>query len=157
AVLLAAALLPTVWARSQAFPEGDMPMQTMKPSWQRSLAAMALVAALGPTSDVARGDPPPGQSPTGGAPAGGAGLGLPGLPGGPGVGGDLPAGKDDKEKKAANQQSLEKQLTDLDVELAALEAKVAALQELRRKLRDVEAQPGKQTEKVETQLKALQE
>jgi hypothetical protein len=152
AALLAAALLATAWARSQAFPEGEVPMQTMKPSWQRSLAAMALVAALGPTSDAARGQPQPGQ-PGGG----GSGAALPGQAGGPGSAGGARADKNDKEKGPANQQTLEKQLSDIDVELAALEAKVTALQELRRKLREVETQPGKQTEKVEAQLKSLQD
>jgi hypothetical protein len=153
AALLAAALLSTAWARSQAFPEGDVAMQTVNRSWRRSLAAMALVAALGPTSDAALGGPQPG----GGGSGGGPGVALPDQPSGQGLGGGARGDKDDKEKSTSKQQTLEKQLADLDVELAALEAKVTALQELRRKLREVEAQPGKQTEKVESQLKSLQE
>ncbi len=50
--LVAAALLATAWARPQAFPEGDLPMNVMQHCWQRSLAGALLFAAMGTSGDT---------------------------------------------------------------------------------------------------------
>ncbi len=73
ALLLAAAILSTAWARSQALFEGDLSMRTMQPSWRRSLAGMVLCAALAASTDTARSDDPPAQpaDPAQGAPTAG--------------------------------------------------------------------------------------
>jgi beta-lactamase regulating signal transducer with metallopeptidase domain len=61
AALVAVAGPVTAWARARAFPEGDVPMRH---AWQRSLAAVVLVTALGSDTDPARAGDPPAAPPT---------------------------------------------------------------------------------------------
>src|SRR5262249_50973491 len=59
AVLCAAAIASTAWARPQAFSTGDQPMLTKGPLWKRSLGGLVLSAVLGMGTDqTLAGDPP---------------------------------------------------------------------------------------------------
>jgi hypothetical protein len=58
--LLAAAILSTAWARSQAYLEGDLSMNTMPLWWQRSVAGIVLCTAFGVSLDGALGEDPAG-------------------------------------------------------------------------------------------------
>ncbi len=57
-VLVATALFSTAWARPQAFPKGDLPMNIMQNCWQRSFAGALLVAALGSGDAMLAAEPP---------------------------------------------------------------------------------------------------
>jgi len=155
--LVMIAVFSTAWARPQAtFQDGETTMSLVKSSWQRSLAAIALAAWLGPASASPAADekppvkeaPPPAHA----APAhAGPGHAEPGDPGG--GGGLQPAAQPHAGFWAESPVVLDPKIRDLLQNRAKLESET---RELERKLGQLRDDQDKEAQEVFERLRKVQ-